>query len=47
MKYAGAYLHGQENFAAKRGFIINPAAVLAAGLVLFWGTAAILLWRFF
>jgi len=46
MKYAGAYLHGQENFAAKRGFIINPAAVLAAGLVLFWGTAAILLWHF-
>jgi len=47
MKYAGAYLDGRDNFAAKRGFIINPAGVLAAGLVLFWGTAAILLWRFF
>jgi len=46
MKYAGAYLNGQDNFAAKRDFVINPAGVLTAGLVLFWGAAAILLWRF-
>jgi hypothetical protein len=46
MKYAGAYLNGQDNFAAKRGYIINPPGVLTAGLVLFWGTAAIPLWRF-
>jgi len=39
-------LNGQDNFAAKRGFVINPAGVLAAGLVLFWGIAAILFWHF-
>jgi len=40
-------LNGRDDFAAKSGFAINPAGVLAAGLVLFWGAAAILLWRFF
>jgi hypothetical protein len=30
---------------AKRGYAVNPAGVLAAVLVLFWGTVALLLWR--
>jgi hypothetical protein len=44
-KYAGAHLNGQDDFA-KRSFAINPPGALTAGLVLFWGMAAILLWRF-
>jgi len=36
-----------SSFAGKRDFAINPAAAVAAVLVLFWGTVAILLWRFF
>jgi hypothetical protein len=39
-------LNGCDDFSAKDGFVINPPGVLTAGLVLFRGTAAILLWRF-
>ena len=35
------------SFAGKRDFTINPPAAVAAVLVLFWGTVAILWWRFF
>ena len=34
------------SFAGKRDFTINPPAAVAAVLVLFWGTVAILWWRF-
>ena len=40
-------MSGRDDFAVKGGFVINPPGALTAGLVLFWGMAAILLWRFF
>jgi hypothetical protein len=35
-----------SSFAGRRDVTINPAAAVAAVLVLFWGSVAILLWRF-
>ena len=38
-----------DSFAAsgaKQGYVINPPAAVAAVVVLFWGTVAILLWHF-
>jgi len=35
----------ENSFAGKREFTINPPAAVAAVLVLFWGSVAILLWQ--
>ena len=37
----------ESGIVGKRDFVINPPAAVAAVLVLFWGTVAILWWRFF